>query len=731
MDALRILAAAAHVTPRSARMALAVISLSSLAAPYIQGEAMPSTSDLAARFIAKLWHAQPHYDGAFGVLAVKDWDTGEWTNHPISAWSPDPPNTANLEETSDLYFAPCLFSQPRALKEYVQPSRILYADLDEVDPRTLDIAPSLAWETSPEHFQAAWLLDRPLPRTAFERLNQRLTYATGADKGGWSATKVLRVPGSVSTKYESPFRVRMIRLKRPRKYTVEDMRALLKNIQTTLDAPGTLPPSDTLPDPADTYRRLRAQIPVRGRQLLKTKSLVSSDDRSARLWELESLLLSAGLEPEEVYVLVRRSVWNKYKGQRREAAQLWTEIGKAQANAAEPEKRKRVKEGKPKKRKYRREMVAVSDFRNRTYQTPTWLVKELWTRGAFGFLAGESKTYKSLLALDMAVSVASGTPFLSHFHIPAASQGPVLLWQEENEEGLVQDRLRRIEFARGLGPTSSGYTMHSLRGRDYPFFLGNRQAIDLNDEKDLKYLVRQIHRFEPRLVILDPLYMMIPTLDESEAAAITPMLRNLAKIQTDTKTSIQVVHHYKKPQQSSKGGRPMHRMSGTGVFGRRYDSAIWVEVISEDENQPVIRISSSHRAQASGSSYVVSFDMPNDDEMSYTAHVRPWTEQDELEDEASRTQLVLDGMGAPHDIQDDEWLPGIPHGNYTITDLPPVSQRTQLRKISRKLGVKSHALSDAYKQAGYTVEHGESYTDLKGRTFRRLYVLPPDSDDDL
>jgi AAA domain/RepB DNA-primase from phage plasmid len=586
---------------------------------------MPSpTSDLAAHFIAKLWSLQPHEPREpFGILAVKDWDTGDWSNHPVAAYSPNPPNTANLEGADDLYFTPCLFDQPRARKEFAAPSRILYADLDEVDPVALDLCPTLAWETSPDHFQAVWILDRPLTRQSFERLNQRLTYATGADKGGWSSTKVLRVPGSVSTKYAEPFRVRIVQLPKPRRYTVEQMRGLLRDIPTTLDAPGTLPPSTTLPDADETYASRRKQIPVRARQLLSTKSIVAGDDRSARLWELESLLIDAGLEAEEVYVLVRRSVWNKYMGQRREATQLWGEIAKAKANAAGAPSSSKP----PTKTKHRRrEIVMVDDFRWRAYETPTWLVNQMWTRGAFGFLAGESKAYKSLLALDMAVSVSSGTSFLSYFQIPIASCGPVLLWQEENDEGLVQERLRRIEYERQLLLPRRGFKA-DLSGRSYHLGFGNRQSIDLADEKDLKYIHRQIHKHQPVLVILDPLYMMTPTLDENEATAITPMLANLKKIQDDTNTSICVVHHYKKPQQGNKS-RAMHRMSGTGVFGRRYDSAIWVEVVEESSNMPIIRISTSHRAQASGGSYIVSFEMPDDDEMSYTTTVRPCTDDE-------------------------------------------------------------------------------------------------------
>jgi len=41
-----------------------------------------------------------------------------------------------------------------------------------------------------------------------------------------------------------------------------------------------------------------------------------------------------------------------------------------------------------------------------------WLVEELWTEQAVGILGGEPKCCKSFLALDVAVSVASGAPCL-------------------------------------------------------------------------------------------------------------------------------------------------------------------------------------------------------------------------------------------------------------------------------------------------------------------------------
>jgi AAA domain len=55
-----------------------------------------------------------------------------------------------------------------------------------------------------------------------------------------------------------------------------------------------------------------------------------------------------------------------------------------------------------------------------------WLVEGLWSDQAVGILGGEPKCCKSFLALDLAVSVASGAPCLRHFAVQRT--GPVLLF---------------------------------------------------------------------------------------------------------------------------------------------------------------------------------------------------------------------------------------------------------------------------------------------------------------
>lgn len=100
----------------------------------------------------------------------------------------------------DLYFCPNAFSGAQRQKQLVLPSRLLYQDLDESDPRELPLEPELHWETSPGRWQAIWILDHPIEPQELAQLNRALNRACHADPGTWNLTRLLRVPGSWNAK---------------------------------------------------------------------------------------------------------------------------------------------------------------------------------------------------------------------------------------------------------------------------------------------------------------------------------------------------------------------------------------------------------------------------------------------------------------------------------------------------------------------------------------------------
>ena len=77
-----------------------------------------------------------------------------------------------------------------------------------------------------------------------------------------------------------------------------------------------------------------------------------------------------------------------------------------------------------------------------------WLISELWAEQAVGIVGGEPKCCKSFLALDIAVSVAAGTPCLRRFAVPRS--GRVLLYDAEDALHVVRRRLDGICYAAGV-----------------------------------------------------------------------------------------------------------------------------------------------------------------------------------------------------------------------------------------------------------------------------------------
>lgn len=97
----------------------------------------------------------------------------------------------------DLYWSTSLFELPMRREDVAMNEHALWADLDEVDPSTLDeYPPSVAWESSPGHYQALWLAQTGdfLGASWPGNENQRMTYLIGADPSGWDTVQLLRMP---------------------------------------------------------------------------------------------------------------------------------------------------------------------------------------------------------------------------------------------------------------------------------------------------------------------------------------------------------------------------------------------------------------------------------------------------------------------------------------------------------------------------------------------------------
>ncbi len=195
----------------------------------------------------------------------------------------------------------------------------------------------------------------------------------------------------------------------------------------------------------------------------------------------------------------------------------------------------------------------------------SWLVEGLWCDQAVGILGGEPKCCKSFLALDLAVSVASGAPALRQF--PAVRTGPVLLFPAEDALGVVRQRLIGICAAAGVAFESLAVdviTAPSLR-------------LDL--PADCQRLESTVAERRPRLLVLDPL-IRLHRIDENDASQVAPLLSFLRELQRKYQMAVMVVHHARKdahatrPGQALRGSSELHGWGDSNLYLRRHKQSL-------------------------------------------------------------------------------------------------------------------------------------------------------------
>jgi replicative DNA helicase len=124
-----------------------------------------------------------------------------------------------------------------------------------------------------------------------------------------------------------------------------------------------------------------------------------------------------------------------------------------------------------------------------------WLIQGVLMSGQPGVLGGPPKTLKTSLAVDMAISLGTGTPFLGHFPVPAARRVAVI--SGESGEAALQNMARRVARARMVSLDSECDVLWSSR------------LPRLGSIRDRKALRKSLREEEVEVVFLDPLYLCL------------------------------------------------------------------------------------------------------------------------------------------------------------------------------------------------------------------------------
>lgn len=501
----------------------------------------------------------------------------------------------------DLYFAPNLFDGKRRIEQNVAPERVLYADLDPVDPNSLgQLRPTIAWESSPGHYQGVWLLNSEhAGASQAGKENHRLTTALEADPSGWDSTQLLRVPGRANYKPEykdknkgQPVMGRGLLWDAGPRYVWDDFDDL-PEVGAVVHGDVEMIDEDVIDsvDRHEVWARVRLKVSPRCREYLALKTDPVGADRDQVLWQIERDLADAGCTLIEIVAIVRPSVWNKYRGRNDELKRLKIEASKA--INARPDQLEEVETPKP-------NITWLKEVVKNPIPRPQWLVRDIWTRGGCGFIAGAPKSYKSWMGLDLAVTVATGGKFLNQDAFRVKKAEPVLYLQEEDDLRLVMDRLANIveskspaQFWHGqmtvmgseaqqakqmsvVHSASSGDVVWVPPTADIPIALHVQTGFIASDPGWQSWLDETIGEGKFAMVIIDTLGTTAGDIDMDKTGPLmTQMLKPLKQLANKHDTAVCIIHHNKKSATDGKGPRAGNDMLGAVGLHAWVDCAIY------------------------------------------------------------------------------------------------------------------------------------------------------------
>lgn len=196
------------------------------------------------------------------------------------------------------------------------------------------------------------------------------------------------------------------------------------------------------------------------------------------------------------------------------------------------------------------------------------VIHGLLRQGETANLIAPSKVGKSWLVTDLALSVATGRPWLQTFPV---EPGPVLILDNELHQETSANRIPRVAAARNipLHEISDCVFVDNLRGR----------------LKDIFSLQSYFQGLQPgyfRIIVLDAMYRFLPRdTDENSNGAITDVYNQLDCYAGMLGCSFVLVHHVSKGSQSGKSITDVG--AGAGSQSRATDTHLILRPHEQDD----------------------------------------------------------------------------------------------------------------------------------------------------
>ena len=215
-------------------------------------------------------------------------------------------------------------------------------------------------------------------------------------------------------------------------------------------------------------------------------------------------------------------------------------------------------------------IIHIADVKARPV---TYQIEKIWLENSVGFISGQPGTFKTWLAWELAVSIASGTPAFGHFE---TKRGRVLAFNAEDApESITRARIQALAAAKGIETA------------ELDLYLFDLPVLTIDDPETQGRIEKTIQAHAPVLIILDPL-RNLHSLNEDKASEMSPLLDFLRKIQRLYSCSVLLICHDKKPSKDNSRRESMTR--GSNALEGWRDNAIY-----SDKAESGVRVQIYHR----------------------------------------------------------------------------------------------------------------------------------------
>ena len=233
---------------------------------------------------------------------------------------------------------------------------------------------------------------------------------------------------------------------------------------------------------------------------------------------------------------------------------------------------------------YKIEAVAFSDLIKTEYKDTQWLVEKLIPHEAVTMISGAPRSYKTFIALDVALKIADGEKLFNKF---VTKQSSVLILDEENHPRILKQRAKILS-----------------QKTDLPIFISSKKNFLINEKSTIE-VIRFSKEKDIKLVIFDSL-ICIHDADENSASEMRKVMKHFKEI-TNNGIAVIIIHHHGK----TESRKASQKIRGSSDIFAQVDCHISV---TRGENDEIITLEQSKLREAQEMEpFILNFHI-NDDE---------------------------------------------------------------------------------------------------------------------